>query len=90
MSRGIHDDRKVLARMRRIRGQAGARERAVAQEAGCSAVLQQIAAIRGAVNGLLTAIPEGQLHEHAVSSVTAKRHHVEHKHLLRLLRVCLK
>lgn len=90
MSHSIADQKKMLARIRRIRGQAEAFEKSVAGNAECAAILQQIAAIRGAVNGLLTAVLEGQLHTHAVSNVPARQHHVEHQHLLHLLKVCLK
>lgn len=90
MSHAVHDKNKILARIRRIRGQAEALEKAITQESECTAILQQIAAIRGAVNGLLTVVLEGQLHEHEVSSVPAKQHHLEHKQLMHLLKVCLK
>ncbi len=58
------DKKALLARVRRIQGQAGALERALEQEADCAAVLQQIAAIRGAVNGLMAQVLEGHLREH--------------------------
>jgi DNA-binding FrmR family transcriptional regulator len=60
----IKDKAGLLARVRRIQGQAGALERALEQEAECTAVLQQIAAIRGAVNGLMAQVLEGHLREH--------------------------
>lgn len=87
MSHSIADQKKMLAR---IRSQAEALEKSVAGNAECAAILQQIAAIRGAVNGLLTVVLEGQLHTHAVSNVPARQHQVEHQHLLHLLKVCLK
>src|SRR5690606_29585977 len=46
------EKKKVLARVRRIRGQCDALDRALEAGADCAPVLQQIAAIRGAVNGL--------------------------------------
>ena len=49
---------KLLARVRRIRGQVEALERALEAEKGCSEVLQQIAAVRGAINGLMTEVIE--------------------------------
>ena len=54
---------KVLARVRRIRGQCDALERALEAGADCSPVLQQIAAIRGAVNGLMSEVLEAHLRE---------------------------
>ena len=64
MSHTIHDKKKLLARVRRIKGQAGALESALEQESECAAILQQIAAIRGAVNGLMLEVLEGHMREH--------------------------
>lgn len=47
MPHTIHDKKRLLTRVRRIKGQAEALERALEQEVECSAVLQQIAAVRG-------------------------------------------
>jgi DNA-binding FrmR family transcriptional regulator len=54
----------LLTRVRRIKGQAEALERALEQETECIAILQQIAAIRGAVNGLMAEVLEGHIREH--------------------------
>jgi len=64
MAHTITGQKKLLGRIRRIQGQAGALERAVEGQADCLAVLQQIAAIRGAVNGLMAEVLEGHLREH--------------------------
>ena len=56
--------RPLLTRVRRIKGQAEALERALNEGTECSAVLQQIAAIRGAVNGLMAEVLEGHIREH--------------------------
>jgi DNA-binding FrmR family transcriptional regulator len=64
MAHTIKEKNALLARVRRIQGQAAALERALEQESDCSAVLQQIAAIRGAVNGLMAQVLEGHLREH--------------------------
>ena len=55
---------KLLARVRRIGGQVEALERALEQEKGCTEVLQQIAAIRGAMNGLMTEVIEDHVLTH--------------------------
>ncbi|MGC4062366.1 MAG: metal/formaldehyde-sensitive transcriptional repressor [Aquabacterium sp.] len=62
----IQDKSKLLTRVRRIQGQAAALEKQLDQEGDCIAVLQQIAAIRGAVNGLMAAVIEGHLVDHVV------------------------
>lgn len=67
MPHTIRDRAKLLTRVRRIQGQITALEKQLNEEAGCNAVLQQIAAIRGAVNGLMAAVIEGHLTEHIMT-----------------------
>jgi DNA-binding FrmR family transcriptional regulator len=55
--------KKALTRVRRIRGQIDALERALESGADCSLILQQIAAVRGAANGLMAEILEGHIRE---------------------------
>jgi DNA-binding FrmR family transcriptional regulator len=64
MAHTITGKKRLLARVRRIQGQARALEGALTGETECVAVLQQIAAIRGAVNGLMAEVLEGHLREH--------------------------
>lgn len=64
MAHTHHDNKKLLTRIRRIKGQSESLERAIESGAECAAVLQQVAAIRGAVNGLMTEILEGHIREH--------------------------
>ncbi len=64
MAHTITGKKRLLTRVRRIKGQAGAIERALEAETDCVAILQQIAAIRGAVNGLMTEVLEGHIREH--------------------------
>lgn len=64
MAHTITGKKKLLARVRRIKGQAEALERALSGEAECTAVLQQIAAVHGAVNGLMAEVLEGHIREH--------------------------
>jgi len=57
------EKKRALTRVRRIRGQTEALERALEQGADCGPVLQQLAAIRGAVNGLMSEVLESHLRE---------------------------
>lgn len=57
------EKKRVLARVRRVRGQLDALERALEQGAACGPVLQQIAAVRGAINGLMAGVLESHLRE---------------------------
>lgn len=54
----------LLARVKRIAGQVGAVERALTGESPCGEVLQLVAAVRGAVNGLLDEIIVEHLNQH--------------------------
>ena len=60
------DREKLLNRVRRIRGQVQAVETALESDSDCSAVLQTIAATRGALNGLMAQILEGHIREHVI------------------------
>jgi DNA-binding FrmR family transcriptional regulator len=64
MAHTTREKKPLLARVRRLKGQAQALETALEAEAECAAILQQLAAIRGAVNGLMAQILEGHLREH--------------------------
>jgi DNA-binding FrmR family transcriptional regulator len=57
------EKKRVLARVRRVRGQCDALERALEAGADCGPVLQQIAAIRGAINGLMSEVLQSHLRE---------------------------
>jgi DNA-binding FrmR family transcriptional regulator len=57
------EKKRAISRLRRIRGQAEALERAVEAGVDCSALLQQIAALRGAANGLMAEVLESHLRE---------------------------
>jgi|SRR6476620_10529188 DNA-binding FrmR family transcriptional regulator len=62
----IREKTKLLARVRRIRGQVEAIERALEAEIGCADVLQVIASVRGAMNGLMAELMEDHIRFHVV------------------------
>lgn len=64
MSHTLKDKQALLNRVRRLRGQIDGLERALEEEVGCYAILQQISAVRGAVNGLMGCVLEGHIREH--------------------------
>jgi DNA-binding FrmR family transcriptional regulator len=66
MAHTIRDKKKLLNRVRRIRGQVMAIEKALDQEQDCSELLQTIAACRGAINGLMAEVIEGHIRFHVV------------------------
>ena len=55
---------KLLQRVRRIRGQVEAVERALTEERDCFAVLQTVSACRGALTSLMAEIIDGHVREH--------------------------
>jgi DNA-binding FrmR family transcriptional regulator len=66
VSHTIRERTKLLNRIRRIRGQIEAVERALEQEIGCSDVLQLIAGARGAINGLMGEVMEDHIRMHVI------------------------
>jgi DNA-binding FrmR family transcriptional regulator len=68
MSHTIRNKNALLTRVRRIRGQVEALERALEAEKGCAEIMQQIAAFRGAANGLMTQVIEEHLRTHVASA----------------------
>jgi len=85
----IRHDRKLLARVRRIGGQVASLERALgSDDTDCGAVLQQLAAVRGAVNGLILTVLEGHLRHHL--DTDASTHEAELAPVLAVLRSYLK
>jgi DNA-binding FrmR family transcriptional regulator len=52
---------KLINRVRRIRGQVEAVERALDDDIGCADVLQLITAARGAINGLMGEVIEDHI-----------------------------
>jgi FrmR/RcnR family transcriptional regulator, repressor of rcnA expression len=57
---------KLLNRVRRVRGQVEAVERALEEEQGCAAVLHLIVAARGALNSLMTEVIEDHIRVNVV------------------------
>ena len=66
MSHTKTEKEKLLARVRRVRGQVEAVERALENEKGCAAVLHLIVAARGAMNSLMTEVIEDHIRLHIV------------------------
>jgi len=66
------EKQKLLNRIRRIRGQLEAVERALEEEAGCAAILQQITACRGGLNGLIAEVVEDHIREHVIDPKAAR------------------
>jgi DNA-binding FrmR family transcriptional regulator len=61
---------KLLNRLRRLRGQISAIERAVETDEECAGVLQQATSCRGALDGFIAEVIEDHIREHMVGQRT--------------------
>jgi DNA-binding FrmR family transcriptional regulator len=66
MAHTIRERVKLLNRVKRIRGQLNGVEKLLESESDCGAVLQTLAATRGALNGLMAEILEDHVRFHVV------------------------
>lgn len=82
--------KKLLSRVRRIKGQTEAVEKALVSGADCHAVLQQIAAIRGAVNGLMLELLDEHIREHLGGDISADQRQREIELVVSALRSYMK
>tara|TARA_R110002095_G_scaffold146956_1_gene127064 strand:- start:454 stop:726 length:273 start_codon:yes stop_codon:yes gene_type:complete len=66
MGHTVENKSKLLARVRRLKGQMEAIERALEAEASCAEILNLAASVRGATNGLVVELLEDHLNNHVV------------------------
>lgn len=66
MAHTIRDKKKLINRVKRIRGQIEGIEKSLEDEKDCSLILQAIAACRGAINGLMAEVLEGHIRIHII------------------------
>jgi DNA-binding FrmR family transcriptional regulator len=62
----VREKAKLIARVRRIRGQIEGIERALLEEKGCYDVLQTVTAARGALNSLVAEMIEDHVRFHVL------------------------
>jgi len=67
VSHTTKDKKKLLSRIRRIKGQSEAIERALDGDGECEEILQLVASCRGALNGLMAELIEGHVRFHVLS-----------------------
>ena len=68
MAHGGLEKQKLLNRVRRLRGQIDALERALDAEESCIAVMQLLTAARGAINGMMAEVVEDHIQIHMLDS----------------------
>ena len=90
MSHIISSKKQLLTRVRRIKGQAEGLERALQQEGDCAALLQQIAAIRGAVNGMMLQVIQGHLTDHVVKEPDETQREADLETVMQVIKSYLK
>lgn len=90
MSHTIANKSKLTARVRRISGQVEAIERALEAELGCADVLQLVASVRGAINGLTAELMEDHLRHHVVEAATETERRQGADELIEVIRTYLK
>ncbi|TFW72504.1 hypothetical protein C3Y98_02530 [Methylotenera oryzisoli] len=90
MAHLAQDKKKLLTRIRRIKGQAEAMEKALNDDIDCAAILQQVASIRGAVNGLMSEMLEKHIREHLGVNVLQEQRQQELELVVGVLRSYLK
>jgi DNA-binding FrmR family transcriptional regulator len=66
MAHPVSEKQKLLNRVRRLRGQVEALERALDAEIGCAQIMQQLTAARGAINGLMAEVVEDHIRMHMI------------------------
>ncbi|CZT34020.1 metal/formaldehyde-sensitive transcriptional repressor [Rhizobium sp. 9140] len=70
MSHMSKNKTKLIARVRRLKGQLEAIERALDADEPCGAVLNQVASVRGAVTGLTAELIEDHIRNHVADPDT--------------------
>lgn len=66
MAHTTRDKAKLTARVKRLRGQVEAIERGLENDVGCAEILQLVASVRGAINGLMGELIEDHIREHVI------------------------
>lgn len=73
MSHLSNDNKKILQRVRRLKGQIEGIERMLSNDADCIEVLQTVAACRGALNGLTRQLIHEHIEHHLLEDDSASK-----------------
>jgi DNA-binding FrmR family transcriptional regulator len=68
MAHTSHDKEKLIQRIKRIRGQLNAAEKALENDRECSEVLHTLTACKGALGSLIAEVLEEHVHNHILNS----------------------
>jgi DNA-binding FrmR family transcriptional regulator len=90
MSHTVKQKTKLQSRVRRLKGQLEAVERALEAERPCAEILNLVASIRGAITGLTAELIEDHIREHVVSASDARARSQGAEELIDVIRTYLK
>ena len=66
MTHAVVEKQKLLNRIRRLRGQVNALERALIADQGCGELMRLVTATRGAINGIMAEVVNGHIATHMI------------------------
>ena len=72
MSHVEKEKKKLLNRLKRLKGQIEALERAIEEDRECARVLQQATSCRGALDGFIAVVIEDHIREHMIDPDTSR------------------
>ena len=90
MSHTLQQKDRLVARVRRIKGQLEGVERALESQAACAEVLRQLASARGALNGLTAGLLEAHLQSHVLEAESAAEREQGGREMVEILRTYLR
>ncbi|MBA4206941.1 metal/formaldehyde-sensitive transcriptional repressor [Pannonibacter phragmitetus] len=90
MSHTIRDKEKLIARVRRLKGQIEGIERSLEAEKPCGEILRQLASARGAMSGLTAEVVEDHLREHVLHAKTGADREQGGAELIEIIRTYMK
>lgn len=86
MAHDIADKKKLLTRVKKIKGQINTIEKILEADSECFVILQQIAAAKGAINSLLNEVLKTHVKEHLLEANTKDKRQEEIDNLLMILK----
>lgn len=90
MPHTLRNKDKLVARVRRIKGQLEGVERALLADTPCGEVLRQLASARGALAGMTAELMEDHLREHVLGAEDAAARNAGGEELIEVFRTYLK
>jgi DNA-binding FrmR family transcriptional regulator len=90
MAHMIKEKSRLMARVRRLKGQIEAIERGLEAEVGCADILQLVASVRGAFNGLTVELIEDHIRNHVVAAKNSEERAAGADELIDVVRSYLK